>query len=74
MAGRDELLEHGRRGEPRIAESIAQHPHDAQADIEPDEVGQGQGAHRMVQPDPRPGVDVRRAAQPLLVGAHRLSQ
>ena len=46
----------------------------AEADVEPDEVGQLERAHRVVEADPGAGVDVVGGAEALLEGAHRLGQ
>ena len=63
-----------RRREARVVEALVEHLHDVQADVEADEVGQLERAHRVVQADPGAGVDVLGRAQPFLVGAHRLAQ
>ena len=46
----------------------------SQADVEADEVGELERAHRVVQPDPRARVDVVGRARPLLERAHRLGE
>ena len=46
----------------------------AEADVEADEVGQLERAHRVVQPDPRAGVDVLGRPDALLEGPHRLGE
>ena len=56
------------------AEAVVEDAHDAETDIETDEVGELERAHRVVEPDPRPGVDVVGRAEALLVGAHRLGE
>ena len=43
-------------------------------DIEADEVGELERAHRVVEPDPRPGVDVLGRPDAFLEGAHRLGE
>ena len=48
--------------------------HDPEHDVEADEVGQGERAHRVVEADPRAGVDVLGRADPLLERPHRLGQ
>ena len=67
VARGDEVLEHPRRREVRLAEPLVEHPHDAEADVEADEVGELERAHRVVEPDARAGVDVLGRADPLLV-------
>ena len=56
------------------AEAVVEDAHDPEADVETDEVGELERAHRVVEPDPRPGVDVLGGAEALLEGAHRLGQ
>ena len=51
-----------------------EHAHDPEADVEPDEVGQLERAHRVVEADPRARVDVLGRAEALLVGPHRLGE
>ena len=45
-----------------------------ETDVEPDEVGQLERAHRVVEPDPRAGVDVLGGTETFLEGPHRLGQ
>ena len=56
------------------AEAVLEDAHDPEADVEPDEVGELERPHRMVQPDSRTGIDVLGAPDALLVGAHRLHE
>ena len=56
------------------AEPVVEHAHDAEADVEPDEVGQLERTHRMVEADPGAGVDVLGRADAFLEGAHRLAR
>ena len=74
VAGGDQLLEHLRRPEVLLAEPLVEHAHDLEAHVEPDEVGELQRAHRVVQADPRTGVDVLGRPEALLVRAHRLGE
>ncbi len=74
VALRDQPLQDRRRRELRLPEPLVEHAHDAEADVEADEVGQLEGAHRVVEADPGARVDVLRRAQALLAGAHRLGQ
>ncbi len=74
VAGFDELEEHLRRAELVAAEAVVEHAHDAEADVEADEVGELERPHRVVEPDPGAGVDVLGGADALLVGAHRLGE
>ena len=74
LARRDEVHEDLRRPEVVATEPVVEHAHDPEADVEADEVGQLERSHRMVEADPRAGVDVVGRAQALLVGAHRLAQ
>ena len=55
-------------------EPVLEHPHDAEADVEADEVGQLERPHRVVEPDPRTGVDVLGRPDALLERPHRLGE
>src|SRR5437667_1440908 len=70
----DEPDEDIRRRKVGLSEVLVQDPHDPKADVEPDEVGQLERSHRMVEPDPRPRVDVAGRTDPLLVGPHGLAE
>ena len=70
----DEVHEHLRRRELRLPEAVLEHPHDAEADVEADEVGELERPHRVVEADLAPRVDVLGGAEALLVGVHRLRE
>ena len=75
VAGGDQLLEHrAAAGSARAPKPSCEHSHDAEADVEADEVGQLERTHRVVEADPRAGVDVVGRPGALLVGAHRLAE
>jgi hypothetical protein len=71
---RHQLLEHARRPELLAAEPVVEHLQDPEADVEPDEVGQLERTHRVVEAHLRARVDVVGRAEALLVGPHRLGQ
>src|SRR5215203_745945 len=56
----DQVHEHLRRRVVLRADAVVQDLHDVEADVEADEVGQLERAHRVVEPDLRAGVDVVR--------------
>ena len=68
MPGVDQLDEHARRAQVLQAQAVLEDAHDPEAHVEADEVGQLERAHRVVEPDPRPGVDVLGGPDALLVG------
>src|SRR4051812_859154 len=55
MAGLDELDQDFRRRVVLLADALLEHAHHVEADVEPDEVGELERAHRVVQPDLRAG-------------------
>ena len=67
-------MQDARRPHVLLAEAVVEHAHDPEADVEADEVGELERAHRVVQADPRAGVDVLGRAEALLEGAHRLGE
>ena len=70
-SGRDGRPSTSSREDPRrahvlLAEAVLEDAHDPEHDVEADEVRQLERAHRVVEPDPRAGVDVLGRADPLL--------
>ena len=74
MSGRDEVPSTLGGAEVLLAEALVEDLHDPEADVEADEVGELERAHRVVQADLRAGVDVVGRAEALLVGPHRLRE
>ena len=58
MTRLDQIRQHLRRPELLLPESLVENDHDPETDVEADEVRELERAHRMVQPDARPGIDV----------------
>src|ERR1043166_6499315 len=71
-AGSDVLPQQRTRPVLVIAELAVQHLGDRQAGIEPDQVRQLERPHRMIQPEPHAGIDVRGGAEPLVEPVARL--
>ncbi len=66
MAGLHEIDEDLWRPQVLEAQAVLDHAHDPETDVEADEVGELERAHRMVEPDPRAGIDVLGRAEALL--------